>query len=51
MVPPCLLVMEKSGSEPWSKPEPDLAELQIWVWVWGIDPDWTVGPIHSLANS
>jgi hypothetical protein len=43
--------MEKSGSEPRSGPEPDLAELQIRVWVRDIDPDRTVGSVRGLAHS
>ena len=43
--------MEKSGSEPWSKPEPDLAKSQVRVWVRGIDPDRTVGSVRGLAYS
>jgi hypothetical protein len=43
--------MEKSSSEPQSGPKLDLAELQIWVWVWGIDPDWTIGSVCGLAHS
>ncbi|KAN0137973.1 hypothetical protein V8E53_004192 [Lactarius tabidus] len=45
------IVMEKSGSEPRSGPEPDLAELQIRVWVRDIDPDRTVGSVRGLAHS